>query len=71
MAPERVAALVLIRTKARHRPDPALYSAALKLIREERLEVAWKALSSSLSLKSHARVNLGIFEEDLSNADEG
>ncbi|MCF3641691.1 alpha/beta hydrolase [Rhizobium sp. TRM95111] len=40
-APERVAALVLIGTKVRHRPDPALRDRALETIREGGLEAAW------------------------------
>jgi len=42
-APERVAALVLIGTKAVHRPDPALREAALRTIRDGELETAWAA----------------------------
>ena len=41
-APDRVAALVLIGTKARHRPDPALLVSALETLREKGLEEAWK-----------------------------
>lgn len=41
-APDRVAALVLIGTKARHRPDPALLASALETLREKGLEEAWK-----------------------------
>jgi pimeloyl-[acyl-carrier protein] methyl ester esterase len=40
-APDRVAALVLIGTKAAHRPDPALHAAALDLLKEKGLEAAW------------------------------
>jgi pimeloyl-ACP methyl ester carboxylesterase len=40
-APDRVAALVLIGTKAGHRPDPALHASALETIREKGLEEAW------------------------------
>lgn len=43
LAPERVAALVLIGTKAVHRRDPALREAALRTIRDEGLEAAWAA----------------------------
>jgi pimeloyl-ACP methyl ester carboxylesterase len=41
IAPDRVAALVLIGTKAGHRPDPALHASALKLLREQGMEDAW------------------------------
>jgi pimeloyl-[acyl-carrier protein] methyl ester esterase len=40
-APERVEALVLIGTKASHRPDPALHAAAIETVRERGLESAW------------------------------
>jgi pimeloyl-ACP methyl ester carboxylesterase len=42
IAPDRVAALVLIGTKARHRPDPALHAHALQIIRERGLDAAWE-----------------------------
>ncbi|QCK84854.1 alpha/beta hydrolase [Phreatobacter aquaticus] len=48
IAPERVAALVLIGTKAQHRPDPALHGAALSLLRNEGLEAAWRAFWAPL-----------------------
>src|SRR5262245_28737915 len=38
IAPERVAALVLIGTKAGHRPDPALHAGALRTIADKGLE---------------------------------
>jgi len=41
-APERVAALVLIGTKAEHRPDPGLQAAALETLRAGRMEKAWE-----------------------------
>jgi pimeloyl-ACP methyl ester carboxylesterase len=40
-APNRVAAMVLIGTKAAHRPDPALHASALDLIQAKGLEAAW------------------------------
>lgn len=40
-APDRVAALVLIGTKAGHRPDPALHASALETLQEKGLEDAW------------------------------
>jgi pimeloyl-ACP methyl ester carboxylesterase len=43
LAPERVAALVLIGTKAVHRRDSALREAALRTIRDEGMEAAWAA----------------------------
>lgn len=41
-APDRVAALVLIGTKARHRPDPALHASALETLQQNGLEEAWR-----------------------------
>jgi pimeloyl-ACP methyl ester carboxylesterase len=41
-APRRVAALVLIGTKAAHMPDPALHESALRKLRESGMEVAWE-----------------------------
>ena len=41
-APERVAALVLIGTKAELRPDPGLHAEALEVIRNHGLESAWE-----------------------------
>lgn len=40
-APERVAKLILIGTKAKHSPDPALHSTAIELIKKEGVEKAW------------------------------
>jgi pimeloyl-[acyl-carrier protein] methyl ester esterase len=42
LAPDRIAALVLIGTKVRHRPDPALHASALDLLASEGLEQAWR-----------------------------
>ncbi len=41
LAPERVAALVLVGTKPRHRPEPAVRDEALNLISKEGLGAAW------------------------------
>src|SRR5262245_1937771 len=51
-ATDRVAALVLIGTKARHRPDPALYASALETIRERGLEEAWNVYWAPLFSRS-------------------
>ncbi|UDF30219.1 UNVERIFIED_ORG: alpha/beta hydrolase [Roseateles sp. XES5] len=42
LAPDRVSALVLIGTKARHRPDPALHRRAIDMIRDDGPEAAWR-----------------------------
>lgn len=41
MAPERVVALVLIGTNARHRPNPAFYARALGILQNGGVEAAW------------------------------
>jgi pimeloyl-ACP methyl ester carboxylesterase len=57
IAPDRVAALVLIGTKAAHRPDPALRASILRTIRENGMEKAWDAFwAAMLSSSSDARV---------------
>lgn len=43
IAPERVAALLLIGTKAGHRPDPVLHRQAVDMIRDRGMEEAWQA----------------------------
>ncbi|HTR86590.1 MAG TPA: alpha/beta hydrolase [Reyranella sp.] len=48
LAPERIAALVLIGTKARHWPDPALQGRVLRTLRAEGLEAAWEAFWAPL-----------------------
>ena len=51
-APDRVAALVLIGTKAAHRPDPALHASALETLREKGLEEAWNVFWAPLFSRS-------------------
>jgi len=51
-APERVAALVLIGTKAKHSPDPDLQAAALDLIEREGIGRAWTQYWAPLFSKS-------------------
>jgi pimeloyl-ACP methyl ester carboxylesterase len=41
-APERIAALVLIGTKAAHRPEPDLQAAALQTLEERGMKAAWR-----------------------------
>ncbi|MCA1444580.1 alpha/beta hydrolase [Ensifer sp. IC4062] len=55
LAPDRIAALVLIGTKARHRPDPALHVSVLELLRDEGLEAAWDAYWAPLFSGSTSR----------------
>ena len=47
-APDRVAALVLIGTKAGHRPDPALHACALETLHQKGLEEAWRVFWAPL-----------------------
>jgi pimeloyl-ACP methyl ester carboxylesterase len=51
-APNRVAALILIGTKAAHRPDPALHAAALEMIQDKGLEEAWRVFWAPLFSRS-------------------
>ncbi|PVB59499.1 alpha/beta hydrolase [Labrenzia sp. 011] len=70
-APERVAALVLIGTKARHNPNSQLYASALDLITEQGLEAAWAAFWAPLFSQkaSSAAVNAAkeIFNRQSAN----
>jgi pimeloyl-ACP methyl ester carboxylesterase len=47
-APDRVAALVLIGTKAGHRPDPALHASALEILQQKGVEDAWRVFWAPL-----------------------
>lgn len=51
-APDRVAALVLIGTKARHAADPALHACALKILRDDGTEKAWDIFWAPLFSKT-------------------
>lgn len=51
-SPDRVAALVLIGTKANHRPDPTLHSLALETIENQGLDAAWTRFWAPLFSKS-------------------
>jgi pimeloyl-ACP methyl ester carboxylesterase len=54
-APDRVAALVLIGTKAQHRPDAALHASVLDTLEEEGLEEAWRVFWAPLISDTAAR----------------
>ena len=54
-APGRVAALVLIGTKARHHPDPGLHATALDLIEQEGMGRAWERYWAPLFSESTDR----------------
>jgi pimeloyl-ACP methyl ester carboxylesterase len=51
-APDRIAALVLIGTKARHWPDPAQHASTLEMLETKGLEGAWEALWAPLFSRS-------------------
>ena len=51
-APERVAALVLIGTKAAHRPNPEFCASALNLLEKDGVDAAWKTYWAHLFSKS-------------------
>lgn len=59
-APERVVALVLIGTKADHRPDPDLHAAARQMLREHGVESAWQTYWAPLFSSS---VDPGVVAE--------
>lgn len=54
-APERVAALVLIGAKARHRPDPDLHRRAVAMIRTQGMEEAWRTFWQPLFSSESSR----------------
>jgi pimeloyl-ACP methyl ester carboxylesterase len=58
-APDRIAALVLIGTKAGHRPDPALHAAAVDILQQKGLEDAWNAFWAPLFSSSVSSGVLG------------
>lgn len=59
LAPDRIAALVLIGTKARHDPDPRLFQDCVNLLKNKGVEAAWETywepLLSSVSQRKKAR----------------
>jgi pimeloyl-ACP methyl ester carboxylesterase len=52
IAPDRVAALVLVGTKVEHRPDPVLHASALQTLQDKGLEEAWKIFWAPLFSRS-------------------
>jgi pimeloyl-ACP methyl ester carboxylesterase len=54
IAPERIAALVLIGTKAVHRPDPALHMSVVESLQHHGLQYAWERHWTPLFSKSAA-----------------
>ena len=54
-APDRIAALVLIGTKAAHRPDPALHACALDTLQHSGMAEAWRVFWGPLFSSSADR----------------
>jgi pimeloyl-ACP methyl ester carboxylesterase len=54
-APNRVAALILIGTKAAHRSDPALHASVLEILQDKGLEEAWRVFWAPLFSSSATR----------------
>jgi pimeloyl-ACP methyl ester carboxylesterase len=54
IAQDRIAALVLIGTKANHRPDPAFHASALETLGKDGLETAWQTFWEPLFFKQAA-----------------
>ncbi|MGO7117549.1 alpha/beta fold hydrolase [Rhizobium leguminosarum] len=76
LAPERVAALVLIGTKAVRRPDPALQATAVETLREQGLEAAWRewwepAFSASTSAAIIAEAKRILMRQQLNDVIRG
>jgi pimeloyl-ACP methyl ester carboxylesterase len=59
MAPERVVALVLIGTNARHRPNPELHDRALCILREDGVAAAWNTFWHPLFSDANADARAG------------
>lgn len=75
LAPARIAALVLIGTKARHDPNPTSYQNALKLLKDQGVEAAWKVYweplfqyqRGAISLEVAKKIALRQSSNDLAN----
>ena len=72
LAPDRVEALVLIGTNARHRPNPELHARALGILAEGGVEAGWQAFWHALfaggndaARSTGRRLALGCTAEDI------
>tara|TARA_E500000318_G_scaffold88124_2_gene85259 strand:- start:327 stop:1061 length:735 start_codon:yes stop_codon:yes gene_type:complete len=63
MAPERVAALVLIGTKADRQPNPVLHASAVRMLREDGMARAWETYWAPLFSRSADKQILSEAEE--------
>ncbi len=61
-APDRIAALVLVGTKAAHRPDPDLHADALRTLREDGMSAAWRRYWAPLLPASAERATVAAAE---------
>jgi pimeloyl-ACP methyl ester carboxylesterase len=52
LAPDRIAALVLIGAKAAHKPDPVLHATAVAALREQGVEASWEMFWAPLFSRS-------------------
>jgi pimeloyl-ACP methyl ester carboxylesterase len=76
LAPERVAALVLIGTRAARRPDPSFHARAVKTLREQGLEAGWNewwapAFSTSTSPAIIAEAKRILMRQPLDDVTRG
>jgi pimeloyl-ACP methyl ester carboxylesterase len=55
LAPDRIAALVLVEAKAGHRPEPDLHQAANAMLRDKGVEAAWDEYWAPLFAPSSAK----------------
>lgn len=74
--PDRIAALVLIGTKARHSPEPAFHASALELLQNQGLEAAWinywlPLLSPSASGQTMEKVKSIALDQSLKDIARG
>ncbi|UVC07554.1 alpha/beta hydrolase [Rhizobium sp. TH2] len=70
IAPERVAALVLIGTNARHRPNPELHASALHILEQAGVEAAWATFWNPLFADSNAEARSEALQLALSHPSE-
>ena len=67
IAPERVAALVLVGTNARHRPNPELHASALHILGQAGVEAAWATFWNPLFADGNAEARSQALQLALSH----
>lgn len=70
IAPERVVALVLIGTNARHRPNPEFHASALHILGQAGVEAAWATFWNPLFAAGNAEVRSQALRLALSHPSE-